>query len=168
MRWPPAGAGSESRMSRRPQVMVAVRPDRRRPLALALLAALLLGLALTLVRAPLAHAADDQIDSFSVAYNVGKNGVVHAEETIVYRFGSSSGRHGIDRFFVTREPYDQDQDAVYTIDNISVSSPDPNVKTQYTTQTTDSDEGRGQQLRLRIGDPNSTVSSADGDVRHRL
>ena len=47
-------------MSGRPQMIVAVRPDRRRPLALALLAALLLGLALMLVRTPLAHAADDE------------------------------------------------------------------------------------------------------------
>ena len=165
MRWRPADEGSEPRMSLRPRMpavtIAAVRQDRRRPLALALLAALLLGLALTLVRAPLAHAADgDQIDSFGVVYAVGKNGVVHAKETIVYRFGSGSGRHGIDRFFVTREPYDQNQDAVYTIENISVTSPDPNVKTQYETQTTTSEGGRGAELRLRIGDPNETVAAA--------
>ena len=38
------------------------------------------------------------------------------KETIVYRFGEGSGRHGIERYFVTREPYDETQDAVYKVD----------------------------------------------------
>ena len=36
---------------------------------------------------------------------MGTDGVLQAKETIVWRFGSDSGRHGIDRYFVTREPY---------------------------------------------------------------
>jgi len=133
--------------------------DRSRRLALVALAALLLGLALTLVRAPLAHAAGDQIDSFDIVYDVRPSGVVHAEETIVYRFGDSSGRHGIDRYFVTREKYDDTQDAVYTVDNIQVSSPTPGVKTQFSERTDKTNDGRGEQIRLRIGDPDVTVSS---------
>src|SRR5215207_8140772 len=65
-----------------------------------------------------AYAADDQIDSFTVDYNVQASGVVKVKETITYRFGDNSGRHGIERFLVTREPYDETQDAVYQITNI--------------------------------------------------
>ena len=137
---------------------VAIEGSRRR-LALAVLGALLLGLALTFLRAPLAHAASDTIDSFDISYDVQENGVVHAQETIVYRFGSDSGRHGIERYFVTREKYDDTQDAVYTIDNIEVSSPDPGVKTQFSERTDKTNDGRGAQLRLRVGDPDVTISA---------
>jgi uncharacterized membrane protein YgcG len=130
-----------------------------RRLALAAVLALLAGLALTFLQAPLAHAAGDQIDSFDIVYDVQPSGVVHAQETIVYRFGSDSGRHGIERYFVTREPYDDNSDAVYTIDNITVASPDPGVKTQFSSNTSKAKDGREEQLRLRIGDPDVTVSA---------
>ena len=42
----------------------------------------------------------------TIEYEMGTDGVLQAKETIVYRFGYDSGRHGIDRYFVTREPYD--------------------------------------------------------------
>ena len=67
-----------------------------------------------------AHAADDQIDSFTINYDMQPSGVLKAKETIVWRFGSNSGRHGIERNFVVREKYDDTQDAVYTITNIDV------------------------------------------------
>jgi uncharacterized membrane protein YgcG len=140
---------------------VAALGRRRHRLALAVLAALLLGLAFTLVRAPSADAAsDDQIDSYAIVYDVAKSGVVHAQETIVYRFGGSSGRHGIDRYFVTRELYDKTQDAVYGIDNITVTSPTPGVQTQYASTTSKSDGGRGAQLQLRIGNPDVTIPTS--------
>ncbi len=158
MRWLPGAGESEFSMTNRYHV---AEPDRaRRRLAFAVLGALLLGLALMFVRAPLAHAADDQIDSFGIVYDVDKSGVTHAQETIVYRFGSGSGRHGIDRYFVTREKYDDTQDAVYTIDNLTVTSPTPGVKTQFSERTDKTNDGRGEQLRLRIGDPDVTVSAA--------
>jgi uncharacterized membrane protein YgcG len=128
-------------------------------LALTVLAAMMLGLALSLLQAPAAHAAGDQIDSYDIVYDVRASGVVHAEETIVYRFGSDSGRHGIDRYLVTREKYDDADDAVYGIDNISVTSPDPGVRTQFSERTDSTNNGRGEQLRLRIGDPNVTISA---------
>jgi uncharacterized membrane protein YgcG len=107
---------------------------------------------------PAAAASGDQIDSFTINYNVATSGVVKVEETIVYRFGSSSGRHGIERYFVTREPYDETQDAVYDVANISVTSPD-DVATQFSTRTDEAKGGREEQLRLRIGDPNETISA---------
>ncbi|MDF2745932.1 MAG: hypothetical protein K0S98_216 [Propionibacteriaceae bacterium] len=107
---------------------------------------------------PAAAATGDQIDSFTINYDVAPSGVVKVQETIVYRFGSGSGRHGIERYFVTREPYDETQDALYEVENISVTSPD-NVATQFSSRTDEAKGGREEQLRLRIGDPNETISA---------
>lgn len=136
---------------------------RRKAIRAALLAVagLLLALGFTLAAPPSAHAAeDDQIDKFAVEYEMGTDGVLQAKETIVYRFGSNSGRHGIDRTFITREKYDEENDAVYTVDVESVTSPTSGVSTKYDKTTTETDGGRGEQLRVRIGDPDRTISSA--------
>ena len=69
-----------------------------------------------------AYAADDQIESFDIRYVMNPSGVLSVTETIVWRFGDSSGRHGIERYFITREPYDDQQDAVYGLDITSVTS----------------------------------------------
>jgi hypothetical protein len=127
--------------------------------ALLALAALLLAAGFSLATTPPAYAASDQIDSFAIEYEMGDDGVLQARETIVWRFGSDSGRHGIDRYFVTREPYDDQQDAVYGVDIVSVTSPDPGVATQFSENTYDTDGGRGEQLRIRIGDPDQTIGS---------
>ena len=66
----------------------------------------LTALAWALVAPTPAYAADDQIDSFDIDYDVQPSGVVKVKETITYRFGDNSGRHGIERLLVTREPYD--------------------------------------------------------------
>ncbi|HYI53140.1 MAG TPA: DUF2207 domain-containing protein [Microlunatus sp.] len=133
----------------------------RRALRAALLglAGLLLAVGLSVAATTTASAASDQIDEFSIEYEMGTDGVLQATETIVWRFGSDSGRHGIDRYFVTREPYDDQQDAVYTVDVESVTSPDSGVATQYSENTYETDGGRGEQLRIRIGDPDQTISS---------
>jgi uncharacterized membrane protein YgcG len=107
---------------------------------------------------PAAAATGDQIDSFSIDYDVQTSGVVKVKETIVYRFGPNAGRHGIERYFITREQYDNTQDAVYQIEHINVSSPD-GVPTQFSSRTDKAKGGREEQLRLRIGDPNQTISS---------
>ena len=133
-----------------------VRPVRGILLALA---GLLLAVGFSLATTTTASAAGDQIDKFSIEYEMGTDGVLQAKETIVWRFGSDSGRHGIDRYFVTREPYDDQQDAVYTVDVESVTSPDSGVATQYSENTYETDSGRGEQLRIRIGDPDETISS---------
>lgn len=125
-----------------------------------LLAALFL-VALTLVATPTrAFAASDTFDDFSATYTVTPSGEVQVKETWVLRFGPGSGRHGFERYLVTREPYGTtDQDQVFQIDNIAVTSPDP-VSTQVSTTTYDSgDDGREKAMRIRIGDANTTVSS---------
>jgi uncharacterized membrane protein YgcG len=108
-----------------------------------------------------AYAADDQIDSFTIDYEMQPSGVLKVKETIVWRFGSNSGRHGIQRDLVIREPDpDSDQDFVYGISNITVTSPDDYVATQFSSKTTESQGGREAELNVRIGDPGQTISAA--------
>jgi uncharacterized protein (TIGR04222 family) len=108
-----------------------------------------------------AYAADDQIDSFTINYDMQPSGVLKVTETIVWRFGSNSGRHGIQRDLVIREPDpNSDQDFVYGISNIHVTSPDDYVATQFSSKTTESQGGREEELNVRIGDPNQTISAA--------
>jgi uncharacterized membrane protein YgcG len=116
-------------------------------------------LAWSVVRPTPAYAADDQIDRFDISYVVQPSGVVSVTETLVWRFGDDSGRHGIDRFLIIREPYDNEQDAVYGISNIRVSSPDPGVATQFSETESERQDGREEQLRIRIGDPDETISA---------
>jgi len=122
---------------------------------LVLLAALALGL-LGAMRPDFAAAASDQFDSWTIHYTVKPSGVVHVEETLVYRFGSSSGRHGIERTFVTREAWGStNDDAVYTVSNLSVTSPDaPSMFTKKIVT-----EGRNEWLTVRVGSANQTVAS---------
>ena len=108
---------------------------------------------------PAYAATSDQIDDFDITYDVRPSGVVRVVETITYRFGTDSGRHGIERQLVTREPYDDEQDAVYTIDNVDESSPDPGVATDVESSDSDSPDGRVVTTTLRIGDANETVSA---------
>jgi len=131
-------------------------PARLRCLALGLVWAALVLAGLAWPAPPAVAAAGDVIDSFAVTYQVRPSGVVRVQERITYRFGDSSGRHGIERFLVVREPYDAEQDQTYEISNVAVDSPDP-VATQFSRRTDETNDGRGAQLRLRIGDPDETI-----------
>jgi uncharacterized membrane protein YgcG len=134
------------------------RPSR---LLLAFVLAVLTALAWTWVRPAPAYAADDEIDRFDIAYTVDPSGVLQVQETITWRFGDNSGRHGIDRWLIVREPYDETQDAVYEVSDISVTSRDPGVPTDVDTSLTEEEQdGRLEQLRIRIGDPDQTVTAA--------
>ncbi|HEY5822082.1 MAG TPA: DUF2207 domain-containing protein [Propionibacteriaceae bacterium] len=127
---------------------------------------LLLGLVLALagvvgaaaLTAAPAYAADDQIDSFDITYAMQPDGVLKVTEKIDWRFGSNSGRHGIKRNFVVREPYDQTQDAVYTISNISVQTTG-GVSNTFSSSTSEEQSGREETLELKIGDPDETISA---------
>ncbi|HEX5383775.1 MAG TPA: DUF2207 domain-containing protein, partial [Propionibacteriaceae bacterium] len=119
----------------------------------------LTALAWFLVTPTKAYAADDQIDSFLINYDMQQSGVLKVKETITWRFGSNSGRHGIQRDLVIREPDpDSDQDFVYGISNITVTSPDDYVATDFSSKTTESQGGREEELNVRIGNPNQTIS----------
>jgi Predicted membrane protein (DUF2207) len=113
-----------------------------------------------LSRPPRRTRADAQIDSFTINYEMQPSGVLKVMETIVWRIGSNSGRHGMERHLVIREPDpNSDQDFVYGISNIKITSPDPGVATQFSTTTTESQGGRVRELNVRIGDPNQTISA---------
>ena len=130
-----------------------MRPLIRRPLAA--VAGLFLALAWLLGVATPAHAAGDTYDRFDVAYTVTPDGVLKVSETIVLRFGANSGRHGYERYLVTREPFDDDEDMVYEITNIIVSSPgDVSTARQVSSYST---TARESVTRIRIGDPNRTI-----------
>lgn len=127
-------------------------------LGLALVVTAVLALGFAAAAPTRAFAAGDQIDSFAIRYSLKTNGVLSVEETITYRFGDSSGRHGIERYLVTREPYDQTQDAVYDISNLQVTSRD-GVSTEVSKTTIESRKGREQQLRLRIGNAGEEIAA---------
>lgn len=121
----------------------------------------MLGLvALTLVLltlgAPRAAAtSDDQIDMLAVAFTVNPDGSVLVRERIVWRFGSNSSRHGLERWLVTRGPYDDQRDLVFDITDPRVTSPDP-VSTTVMVQR-DLKDGRSRLMRVRVGDGTRTI-----------
>ncbi len=141
--------------------MTAIRRrDHRLPrLLLALFLSLSGGLAVMIGGASPAYAVDDQIDSFTIDYDLQPSGVLKATETLVWRFGSNSGRHGIKRYFVVREKYDDTQDAVYTITNIDVST-SSGVSTEFSSSIDKQQNGRFESFELKIGDPDQTISDA--------
>ena len=115
-------------------------------------------LGIQLAGATKAWAAGDEIDSFTIDYVMTPEGVLRAKETIVYRFGDDSGRHGIERYFITREPYNDTEDQVFEISNITVET-EPGVSNQFSERTDEAKNGREEQLRLRIGDPDETIAA---------
>lgn len=125
---------------------------------LAALAAILIACWSLLASAPSARAAsDDAFDRFDVVATVDKQGYVNVTETIVLRFGASSGRHGLERTLITREPDGNDHDVVYRIDNVRVTSPTPGVSTEVS--TSDQGSGRNTYLRIRVGSADRTISA---------
>jgi uncharacterized membrane protein YgcG len=111
-----------------------------------------------------AYAADDLVRSLDIDYTVQPSGNLHVKETWVWQFGSDSGRHGIKRSLVVREPRvdeqgkDTDQDAVYTLSNVKVTSPD-GVNTDVDQTDTSTDKGREVETTLTIGSGSETVSA---------
>ncbi|HEY3509712.1 MAG TPA: DUF2207 domain-containing protein [Kribbella sp.] len=98
----------------------------------------------------------DEIETFAVNYRVSADGVLHVTESIDYKF-AGTGRHGIYRDLVIREPYadDRSKDQKYVVSNISVSSPD--APDQFTTSTTKANGDRDQALRIKIGSKDRTI-----------
>ena len=87
--------------------------------------------------------------------------MLHVTERITYRFGSSSGRHGIERQLITREPdrRDPDTDIVYEVSRPEVSSPD-GVPVDLKVERDRSADRRREVTTFRIGDPDRTVDTA--------
>ncbi|NUS00231.1 MAG: DUF2207 domain-containing protein, partial [Kribbellaceae bacterium] len=111
---------------------------------------------------PAAAEPGDEVRNFAIDYTVTPDGVLRVEETIDYHFGST-GRHGIYRDLVTREPYvdDDSKDQEYQVSHIDVTSPTPGVSSTFTQTTTESNKGRYSVERLKIGSANDTVPGTD-------
>ncbi|MFC0625702.1 DUF2207 domain-containing protein [Kribbella deserti] len=107
------------------------------------------------------RALDDVVDLMRVDYNVTTDGVLQVKETIVYRFGAGSGRHGMFRDLVVREKWadDKSKDQRYDIANIRVSSPSGD-SAEFTQEVTKRSGHRDQNLRLKIGSPDRTIIDA--------
>ncbi|GAB2642407.1 DUF2207 domain-containing protein [Kribbella swartbergensis] len=137
------------------------------------LTTLLTALALAGFAAPASAAPGDEVKSFRIDYTVTPDGVLQVKETVAYSFGST-GRHGIYRDLVIREPWrdDDSKDQKYEVSDIRVTSPD--ASDEFSTETSTSNGGRYQVLRIRIGSEHETVSGYDAtyvityDVRGAL
>ncbi len=115
---------------------------------------------------PARAASEDTFDRFDVVATVDTQGYVNVTETIVLRFGTSSGRHGLERTLITREPDGNDHDVVYRIDQISVTSPTPGVSTEL--NTSDQGSGRNTYLRIRVGSSDRTVPASTATATYEL
>lgn len=126
---------------------------------LAPILALVIALGWLVVAAPTARAdSEDTFDRFDVVAQVDSDGFLQVRETIVLRFGAGSGRHGLERTLTTREPDpDTGKDMLFVVDQVTVSSPS-GAPTQLDLTTLGIDT-RSQALRIRVGDPNRTVST---------
>jgi uncharacterized membrane protein YgcG len=115
-----------------------------------LLVAALLAIACVALAEPAgAQGPGEVITNYDVEMVIGSDGVVSFTETIDYDFGSSE-RHGIFRDLVRQERYDSENDRTYDIDVTGVTMDGSSVPV---------DEGSdGDYLRLRIGDPDSTIT----------
>ncbi len=134
-------------------------PGRLSRLLLALFLACGVVLASVLLGTRPAQAATaDLVRSLDVDYTVRPSGVLSVKETWVWQFGSESGRHGIKRNLVVREPYDDDQDAIYTITKLQVTSPD-DVSTDVDQEDVSSDKGREVETVLTIGNGSEKIDA---------
>ena len=129
-----------------------------RAVGVALVAAML-----ALPNAPRAVAQDGGwvIESFHVEVTVRADGALEVEEAIDVDFGALR-RHGIFREIPVRHDFDADSLRVLRIDRIAVT--DARGRAQRVERSSE-----GANLRLRIGDPNRTISGRQSyRVRYRV
>lgn len=105
----------------------------------------------------------EHIERFDVAITINTDGSMQVRESIVWNFGNQTGKHGIFRDIIVRQPWAPDDayERVYKVDNVRVSSPDAPDAVKRTTE--------GSILRLRIGDADRTVSGTHRyDIEYRV
>jgi uncharacterized protein (TIGR04222 family) len=100
-----------------------------------------------------ARAASERIPSYDVQLQIAANGDLHVVETIAYDFGSIQ-RHGIYRDIPTRLRFDETYDRLYPL-HVDAVSASPGTPVGYAIE----DAGGGM-TRIKIGDPDRTVSGA--------
>ncbi|HEV8423894.1 MAG TPA: DUF2207 domain-containing protein [Actinomycetes bacterium] len=106
-----------------------------------------------LLAAPGWARADEQIRAYSVQLRIEPSGELLVSERISYDFGPAQ-RHGILRDLPVRRRFDSRRDRLYPVRVVGVRSPD--APDQYSLEDADGEEG--PLLRIRIGDPNQTVT----------
>lgn len=94
----------------------------------------------------------ERIAAYDVDIQVEDSGSLLITEAIDYDFGSSD-RHGIFRNIPVRLDYDDRYERIYPLDIISVEG-SPGTPDEYKSETA------GNYKRIRIGDPDRTVSGA--------
>ena len=121
-----------------------------------MLAAAVLGVGLLLA----AQGGEERIVDFRARLEVEADGDLVVQETITYDFGSEE-RHGILRDVPVRLRYDGTHDRRYPISDVSVSS--------ETAPDSVSLEDVGNDLRMRVGDADRTITGAHTYVlRYRV
>jgi hypothetical protein len=98
---------------------------------------------------------DDVATKFHVDFTVNPDGSIDVAEHISWHFPQGEERHGIERFIVVRAGYGDsgDQYREYPISGISASSP-----TGARSQVGVTDAPDGRSVRIRVGDPDRTVT----------
>ncbi|SDT30057.1 DUF2207 domain-containing protein [Microlunatus soli] len=122
----------------------------------AVAAAVLISLTSTTAQAD----TSDAISDLAIEYSVRPSGVLHVREVFDWEFGCCETKHGIQRELITREPDADhpDQDIVYTISNVTASSPD-DVSTMITEKQIGRESDRRRSTVYRIGDPDRGIYS---------
>lgn len=100
-------------------------------------------------RAEASDAGGERIQSYDVTLDVRPDGSLQVAETIAYDFGANS-RHGIEREIDTEQRYDGSHDRRFPVSEVEVVSPTAPDQVQVIES--------GGETRLRIGDPDRTVT----------
>src|SRR4051812_47185834 len=100
-------------------------------------------------RAAAGDAGTEGIRSYDVTLDVRSDGSLRVAETIVYDFGGNS-RHGIERDIDTEQAFDGSHNRRFPVSEVEVSSPTAPDHAEVTES--------GGETRLRIGDPDRTVT----------
>jgi uncharacterized membrane protein YgcG len=118
----------------------------------AVLCAIAAAVLATILVAPRGASAQDELESitsYDTRIAIQRDGSILVTEQIAYDFGPDE-RHGIIREIPVRFRYNGSYDRIYRLDVQSVQSPD--APSQYTV------DSNGSSVRIRIGDPNQTVT----------
>jgi uncharacterized membrane protein YgcG len=108
------------------------------------------GFVLAMLAAPAGAQAAEQVLDYKVDLQIEADGNLVITEQIAYDFGTEE-RHGIFRDLPVRFRYDDRHDRVYPLQVLDVSG-SPATPVQYTLEDVDNT------LRIRIGDPDRTIS----------
>ncbi len=93
----------------------------------------------------------ERITDYRTTIAIQDDGRLEITEVIAYDFGSNE-RHGIFRDIPTRFKFDDKHDRVYPLTLLSVTADPPNTPTDSKVSTV------GNATRIRIGDPDTTVT----------